>query len=101
MSLVTAPKSHHSRLPREEEQSEEREKARIDQQLDDEGDEQEPIKKTRSPDPVANHTQHHEWLHDHENEIDRVRITEVVMMGQPPATDQKPINPSRAKQANY
>ena len=94
------PPSHHSWLPGEDEESDEHDESGIDQQLDNKGNKQEPIKKRRSPNPVANHTQHHEWFDDRKKEIDRIRIVQVVMMGKPPAANQEAINPRRADKVN-
>src|SRR5205823_13805298 len=74
-----------------------------DQELAKERKEKEPVKLSRSPDPVSNDTKHRDRLEDHGNKIQAVGIVELVeliMMRQPAAAVEKAIHPDGADQGN-
>jgi len=95
--------SHHPWLIGKNEQEEHGEVTRPDQELAEEKKEKEPVKLSRSPDPVSNDTKHRDRLEDHGNKIQAVGIVELVeliMMRQPAATVEKAIHPDGADQGN-
>src|SRR5205085_803629 len=59
--------SHHPWLIGKNEQEEHGEVTRADQELAEEKKEKEPVKLSRSPDPVSNDTKHRDRLEDHRN----------------------------------
>src|SRR5205823_3176503 len=74
-----------------------------DQELAKERKEKEPVKLSRSPDPVSSDTKHRDRLEDHGNKIQAVGIielVELVMMRQPAAAVKKAIHPDGADQGN-
>jgi hypothetical protein len=85
LSLTLSAQSHHPRLPGEEEEREEREKASSHEKLKDEGNEKDPIKPRRSPNPVSDNRQDHERLDEHEKKVNRVRIVPLIVVRQPSA----------------
>src|SRR5438105_952229 len=95
--------SHHPWLIGKNEQEEHGEVTRPDQELAEEKKEKEPVKLSRSPDPVRNDTKHRDRLEDHGNKIQAVGIVELVepiMMRQPAAAVKKAIHPDGADQGN-
>ena len=95
--------SHHPWLIGKNEQEEHGEVTRPDQELAKEKKEKEPVKLSRSPDPVSNDTKHRDRLEDHGNKIQAVGIVELVepiMMRQPAAAVKKAIHPDGADQGN-
>ena len=102
-SHVTAAGSHHPWLIGKNEQEEHGEVTRPDQELAEEKKEKEPVKLSRSPDPVSNDTKHRDRLEDHGNKIQAVGIVELaelIMMRQPAAAVKKAIHPDGADQGN-
>jgi len=95
--------SHHPWLIGKNEQEEYGEVTRPDQELAEEKKEKEPVKLSRSPDPVSNDTKHRDRLEDHGNKIQAVGIVELVeliMMRQPAAAVEKAIHPDGADQGH-
>src|SRR4029077_12184103 len=85
------------------EEEEHGEVTRPDQELAEEKKEKEPVKLSRSPDPVSNDTKHRDRLEDHGNKIQAVGIVELVeliMMREPAAAVKKAIHPDGADQGN-
>ena len=94
---------HHPWLIGKNEQEEHGKVTRPDQELAEEKKEKEPVKLSRSPDPVSNDTKHRDRLEDHGNKIQAVGIVELVeliMMRQPAATVEKAIHPDGADQGD-
>jgi hypothetical protein len=75
--------SHQLRLPGNEEEREEREKADGDDELEDERNEKDAIHPGRSPNPVSDNGNDYDRLNEHEHKVDRVRIVPFVVMRQP------------------
>src|SRR5947207_14495789 len=95
--------SHHPWLIGKNEQEEHGEVTRPDQELAEEKKEKEPLKLSRSPDPVSNDTKHRDRLEDHGNKIQAVGIVELaelIMMRQPAAAVEKAIHPDGADQGD-
>src|SRR5436305_12130196 len=95
--------SHHPWLIGKNEQEEHGEVTRPDQELAEEKKEKEPVKLSRSPDPVSNDTKHRDRLEDHRNKIQAVGIielAELIMMRQPAAAVKKAIHPDGTNQDN-
>src|SRR5437763_13444742 len=95
--------SHHPWRIGKNEQEEHGEVTRPDQELAKEKKEKEPVKRSRSPDPVSNDTKRRDRLEDHGNKIQAVgivKLVELIMMRQPAATVEKAIHPDGADQGN-
>src|SRR3954471_22606529 len=95
--------SHHPWLIGKNEQEEHGEVTRPNEKLAEEKKEKEPVKLSRSPDPVSNDTKHRDRFEDQGNKIQAVGIVELVeliMMRQPAAAVEKAIHPDGADQNN-
>jgi len=95
--------SHHPWLIGKNEQKEHGEVARPDQELTEEKKEKEPVKLSRSPDPVSSDTKDRDGLEDHGNKIQAigiVELAELIMMRQPAAAVKKAIHPDGADQGD-
>src|ERR1700731_2210688 len=89
------PSLHHLRMPGEGKEQKEKKKTETDQDLNHEKNRHEPAKKWRPPNPVGDYAEDRDRLEDRQCEIDDVRIVQVILVRQPAAGDQEPVNRDR------
>src|SRR5205814_2098512 len=85
-------RSHHFRVPGNGEEENEKKKPYADQDLDQAEDRHDPAKRRRSPNPVSHHAQDRDRLEDREEKIYDVRIVQMILVRQPAAGNQVPVN---------
>ena len=83
---------YHFRFPREHEKKNEDQETSADEDLDESQNKHEPIEKRFSPEPVGNHTSDRDWFEDGQQQVNDVGIVELVMIRQPPAFSEIPID---------
>src|SRR6478672_4845718 len=89
---------HHFRMPGEHEEEDESRKPETDQDLNDHKEENRPVEKRCPPNPVDDDTEDRDWLEDRQHQIDDVWVVEVIMIRQPAAGDEVPIDGDRSDQ---
>ena len=85
-------------MPGEREEKKEKEKPGYDQDLNQAEDQHQPAQGSCSLNPERDHAHDGDRLEDRQGEIDDVRIVELIMVRQPPAFDEMPINRGRGYQ---
>jgi hypothetical protein len=79
-------------MPRQHEEQNENKKPSAYENLDESENGHEPVEKRFSPSPVANHACDCDWLKDGQHQINDVRVVELVVIRQPAAGDEMPID---------
>jgi hypothetical protein len=79
-------------MPGEHEEQNENKKTSADEGLDEEKNRDQAIEDRLSPNPERDHASDGDRLEDRQEKIDDVRIVELVMVRQPPARDEMPVN---------
>jgi len=85
-------------MPGQGEEKKEKEKPDDGQNLNHAQDQHQPAQRRCSPNPERDHACNCDRFEDRQREIDNVRILELVMLRQPPAFDEVPVNRGRGYQ---
>lgn len=87
-------------MPGEHEEQNENKSTSADEDLDETQDEHEPVERTFSREPVSKHADDRDRFKDGQHQVHDVGIVELVMIRQPAARDEMPIDRRRGDHVN-